>query len=246
MHVHNSRAREPGSPCPGPSPIGSASRRQPTWRGTETRTRMGDRRHADLRRAAAARRARRPGRHAGAVPVAAKRMRSLNDRSQACPQKASTMTTICKRPGADDGAPVTGRAMAKHSRARRGPGGNRAPNAVGVVGGHERGAGAAGRLRRGRHWIVIIAWVIILGGLLGAGRVRRRVRQQLHGVGQRLRDRPEPAEQHVPAAGRVRRARSCSAPRAARSRPADGRQSVDQQRREAAGRDQGGQPVRLV
>ena len=35
MHVYNSRAREPGSPCPGPSPIGSAARRQPTCRGTE-------------------------------------------------------------------------------------------------------------------------------------------------------------------------------------------------------------------
>ena len=40
MHVHNSRAREPGSPCPSPSPIGSASRRQPACRGTEVRTRM--------------------------------------------------------------------------------------------------------------------------------------------------------------------------------------------------------------
>ena len=37
-------------------------------------------------------------------------------------------------------------------------------------------------------------------------RVRRRVRQQLHDLRQRLRDRPERAEQHVPAAGRVRRA----------------------------------------
>ena len=35
VHVYSSRAREPGSPCPGPSPIGSASRRQPTCRGTE-------------------------------------------------------------------------------------------------------------------------------------------------------------------------------------------------------------------
>ena len=35
VHVYSSRAREPGSLCPGPSPIGSASRRQPTCRGTE-------------------------------------------------------------------------------------------------------------------------------------------------------------------------------------------------------------------
>lgn len=44
------------------------------------------------------------------------------------------MTMIRKRPDAGDGAPVMGRAMAKHSRVSGGPSGNRAPNAVRVVG----------------------------------------------------------------------------------------------------------------
>jgi hypothetical protein len=66
--------------------------------------------------------------------AAAKRMRSLYDQSQARSQEASTMTMIRKRPDADDGAPVMERAMAKHSRVPGGPGGDRAPGAVGVVG----------------------------------------------------------------------------------------------------------------
>jgi hypothetical protein len=44
------------------------------------------------------------------------------------------MTMIRKRPGAGEGAPVMERAMAKHSRVRRGSGGDRALDAVGVVG----------------------------------------------------------------------------------------------------------------
>ena len=42
------------------------------------------------------------------------------------------MAMICKRPRADDGAAVTGRA--RYSRVRRGPGVYQVPNAVGVVG----------------------------------------------------------------------------------------------------------------
>jgi hypothetical protein len=135
MHVHSSRSREQGSPYPGPSPIGSASRRQPACRGTEVRTRMAiganSLNFAVLRLPAgpALRAAMR-----GSVPATTKCMRSLHDQFQACLREASTMATICKRPRADDGAPVTGRAMARYLGVCRGPGGAQAPYAVGVAG----------------------------------------------------------------------------------------------------------------
>ena len=134
MHIHDSRAREPGSPCPGPSPIGSASRRQPTCRGTEVRTRMAI--GANSLNFAALRLPAGPALRAatrGSGP-AIKRMRSLNDQFQAYPREASTMAMICKGPRADDGAPVPGRGVAKYPRVCRGPGGTQAPNAVGTGG----------------------------------------------------------------------------------------------------------------
>jgi hypothetical protein len=106
MHVHNSRVREQGSPCPGPSPMGSASRRPPTRRGSEVRTRMATGANslifAVLRLPAGS-----PLRAAmrGSVPATTKRMRSLNDRFQTCSRTASTMAMICECPRADHGAP---------------------------------------------------------------------------------------------------------------------------------------------
>ena len=51
----------------------------------------------------------------------------------------------------------------------------------------ERLAGVAAR----KHWLFIVIWVVVLGGLLGRQAcARRRVRQQLHDLRQRLRDRP--------------------------------------------------------
>jgi len=135
MHVHNSRSREQGSPCPGPSAIGPASRRQPACRGTEVRTRMAI--GADSLNFAALRLPAGPALRAamrGSVPATTKRMRSLNNQFQACSREASTMAMICKRPCADGGSPVTERAMAKYSRLRRGPAGDQTPNAVGVAG----------------------------------------------------------------------------------------------------------------
>lgn len=79
-----------------------------------------------------------PSRRSGDSPLApraaTKLTRSLNDQFQVCSQEASTMATICKRPHTDDGAAVMGRAAAKHPHVHRGPGGNQAPNALGVTG----------------------------------------------------------------------------------------------------------------
>ena len=90
---------------------------------------------------------------------------------------------------------------------------------------------------------VIIAWLIILGGLLGAAaRVRRRLRQQLHG----LRDRLVAGLDLLNARSRNRAAtpgRSCSTPSTARSPPAYGRgQPGNEQRRQAATRHQATSP----
>ena len=106
----------------------------------------------------------------------------------------------------------------------------------------EKLAGVAAR----RHWIFIVAWVVVLGGRWRQSRVRRRVRQQLHDLRQRLRDRPQRAEQHLPAAGRLRRADRVPRHERHGRRAAVGGQPVGHQRVQAAGRHQGGQPVRLV
>ena len=63
------------------------------------------------------------------------------------------------------------------------------------------------------------------------GRVRRRVRQRLHGVGQRLLDRPGAVlDGHLPAAGRVPRADRLPRPPGHGRRPAVGGRPVRHQR----------------
>ena len=103
---------------------------------------------------------RQPGAALPVRPLAARtamqRTRPLDDQSQACSQEARTMTMLCNRSGADDGAPVIGRALAKPSRVRPGPGGNQAPNAVWVPDCPVRVLSSAGRetpgMRAGLRW----------------------------------------------------------------------------------------------
>lgn len=65
-----------------------------------------------------------PTRQAGAAlpvrPLAARtatqRTRPLDDQSPACSQEASTMTKLCNRSRADNGAPVIGRVLSSAGR----------------------------------------------------------------------------------------------------------------------------------
>ena len=105
--------------------------------------------------------------------------------------------------------------------------------------------GLAGLAAR-RHWVFIIAWVIILGGLLAAKNAfggeyvnNYTISGSDSAAGLNVLNRP--SRSRAGTAGR-----SSSTPEGHGRVAAVGGQPVGQQRLQAAGRHQGGQPVRLV